>query len=59
MKYWNRLPASLVVSPSVSIFKKQLDSAFPLDEIAADAATDRELHPVNKCIIEKWHSKRN
>ncbi len=25
VKYWNRLPAHLVLSPSVSIFKKQLD----------------------------------
>ncbi len=26
VKFWNRLPAHLVLSPSVSIFKKQLDS---------------------------------
>ncbi len=25
VKYWNRLPAHLVLAPSVSIFKKQLD----------------------------------
>ncbi len=25
VKYWNRLPVPLVLSPSVSIFKKQLD----------------------------------
>ncbi len=25
VKYWNRLPAHLVLEPSVSIFKKQLD----------------------------------
>ncbi len=25
VKFWNRLPAHLVLSPSVSIFKKQLD----------------------------------
>ncbi len=25
VKYWNRLPVHLVLSPSVSIFKKQLD----------------------------------
>ncbi len=25
MKYWNRLPAYLVLAPSVSIFKKQFD----------------------------------
>ncbi len=25
VKYWNRLPAHLVLSPSASIFKKQLD----------------------------------
>ncbi len=25
VKYWNRLPAHLVLAPSISIFKKQLD----------------------------------
>ncbi len=29
VKYWNTLPASLVLSPSVSIFKKQLDRQWP------------------------------
>ncbi len=29
VNYWNRLPAPLVLSPSVSIFKKQLDRQWP------------------------------
>ncbi len=29
VKFWNRLPAHLVLAPSVSIFKKQLDRHWP------------------------------